>query len=222
MTTVATASPTAVTVGNASVTKRLLAAGVIAGPVFVGATAAQAATREGFDPVVHPLSLLSQSDLGWMQITNFVLCGLLAFAGSQGLRRALREGPGRTWGPILFAAYGIALVWGGVFIADPAFGYPIGTPDGAPETQSWHSILHSFAPVAATLTLVAACIVLARRFAGEGRKAWAATAVVVAVANLALTGASFAAADYRLMFAGGAVIWLWAAAVSLDALRRVR
>jgi hypothetical protein len=38
--------------------------------------------------------------------------------------------------------------------------------------------------------------------------------VATSVADLVLTGASFAASDYRLMLAGGALTWLWASAVS--------
>ncbi|THV26769.1 DUF998 domain-containing protein [Glycomyces paridis] len=220
MTTAPVTSPD-VTVRNASIT-RLLAAGAVAGPLFVTATLVQAATREGFDPVVHPLSMLSLSELGWIHIANFVIAGLLALAGAFGLRAALTEGPGRVWGPRLFAVYGFALVWAGVFTADPAFGYPIGTPEGAPAELSWHGVLHSFAPAGASLSLVVACIVFARRYAREGRGLWAGVCVAAAVLDLGLTGASFALADYRFMFAGGAVIWVWAAAVCFDALRRNR
>lgn len=220
MTTASLASSATVVARSASsVERRLLACGVAAAPIFVGATILQAATRDGFDPVVHPLSLLSLSDLGWIQIANFVVSGLLAIAGAVGLRRAYADGPGAKWGPILFGLYGIALVWGGVFVSDPAFGYPIGTPDGAPAEQSWHSILHAFAAPGAVLTLFAACFVLARRFAREGRTGWRVACYVVPVLSLALSGASFGVADYRWMLAGGGLIWLWASAVSLQALR---
>lgn len=217
--TTATAAPPA----SATATVRgLLACGVAAGPLFVGLTLVQAATREGFDPVVHPLSLLSLSDLGWIQIANFIVSGLLALAGAVGLRRSLTDGPAATWGPRLFGLYGIALVWGGVFVADPAFGYPIGTPDGAPAEQSWHSILHAFAAPGAGLTLLAACFVFARRFRSERRTAWRAVCYTVPALYLALIAVTFAAADYRWMLTGGALIWLWASAVTLQQLRTSR
>lgn len=206
-------------VTHTAATRGLLACGVAAGPLFVGLTIVQAATRDGFDPVVHPLSLLSLSDLGWIQIANFVVSGLLALAGAVGLRRSLADGPASKWGPRLFGLYGIALVWGGVFVADPAFGYPIGTPDGAPAEQSWHSILHAFAAPGAGLTLLAACFVLARRYRLDGLTAWRAACYLVPALYVALTVISFAAADYRWMLAGGAIIWLWASAVELQRLR---
>ncbi|WP_026931289.1 DUF998 domain-containing protein [Glycomyces tenuis] len=222
MTTVTTTRPLAAPAATAAVPRRLLACGVLAGPLFVGLTVAQAATRDGFDPVVHPLSLLSLGELGWIQIANFVVSGLLALTGAVGLHRSLAGGPAATWGPRLFGLYGIALVWGGVFVADPAFGYPLGTPDGAPAEQSWHSVLHAFAAPGACLTLFAACFVFARRFERERRTAWRAVCLTVPVLYLALTAASFAAADYRLMLAGGALIWLWASALTFQHLRSVR
>ena len=62
---------------------------------------AQAATREGFDILRHPLSLLSTGDLGWLQITNFVVAGVLALVGARGLRTAMRGTPGGVWAPRL-------------------------------------------------------------------------------------------------------------------------
>jgi uncharacterized membrane protein YhaH (DUF805 family) len=212
--------PTATATPPSAATRALLVCGAVAGPVFVGATLIQSATREGFDPAKHPLSLLSLSDLGWIQITNFVLCGLLALAGAIGLARVMPSGVGATWGPRLIGVYGVALVWGGVFVADPALGYPEGAPEGSPESQSWHSILHAFAPVIAGLALIAACIVLARRFRRQGRTGWFVASVVVPIAYAVLASVAFPADDFRWMLAGGALIWLWAAAVPAQALVR--
>jgi Protein of unknown function (DUF998) len=154
-------------------TRALLACGVVAGPLFVAVALLQVLTRRGFDLTRHPISLLSLGDLGWIQIANFVIAGLLAVAFALGLRRALRPGRGGTWGPLLLGGYGLGLVAGGVFVADPALGFPPGTPDGIPDQLSWHGMLHAIAPPLAFLTLVAACFVLARRFSGLGQRGWA-------------------------------------------------
>src|SRR6266540_3496127 len=82
--------------------RNLLACGAIGAPVFVIAGLIQAYTRKGFDLKVHPFSFLSLGDLGWIQITTFVLTGLMFIAGAVGMRRVLRTGPGRTAGPILY------------------------------------------------------------------------------------------------------------------------
>ena len=52
----------------------------------------QMLVRDGFDIRRHALSLLTNGDLGWIQILNFVLPGLLVIAGAFGMRRALRWG----------------------------------------------------------------------------------------------------------------------------------
>jgi hypothetical protein len=123
------------------VTKSLLGYGVIAGPVFVLVSGIQALTRDGFDPTRHAWSLLSNGSLGWIQITNFVLTGLMIVALAVGLRRALPPGLGGTWAPRLIGAYGVGLVAAGVFRADPALGFPPGTPPDAREV-SWHGVVH--------------------------------------------------------------------------------
>ena len=80
-------------------TRTLLACGVVAGPLFLAGSLVQAFTREGYDLGRHPISLLSLGDLGWLQVTNFVVTGALYGACAVGLRRALRPGSGGTWGP---------------------------------------------------------------------------------------------------------------------------
>jgi len=212
MTAATTAHPT--TPDRSSTTRALTACGVVAGPLFVASVLAQMAVRAAFDPVRHPLSLLSLGPAGWVQVTTFVVCGILATAGAVGLRRVLVGQPAGTWGPILFGVYGVGLVWGGVFPADPAFGFPPGTPDGAPAELSWHGVLHGIAPAAAGIALIAACFVFARRYVRRGERGWAAYCLAAVVADVALTAGSFVGPDYRLMLAGGALVWIWAAVVT--------
>jgi len=137
---------------------RWLTCGIVAGPIFLATWAIQAVTRDGFDPTRHPLSLLSLGEHGWVQIANFVVCGLLYVALAAGLRQA---GQG-TWGPVLVACNGIGLIMAGVFTTDPGAGFPQGAPDGRPEHVSVHGILHEVGFVVATVSWIAACYVLAR------------------------------------------------------------
>jgi Protein of unknown function (DUF998) len=98
---------------SATTTKQaraLLACGVVAGPLFLAAGLIQAFTREGFDLRRHPLSLLSLGELGWIQIANFVVTGLLCVACAVGMGRVLGPGRGGTWGPLLVGAFGVGLV----------------------------------------------------------------------------------------------------------------
>jgi hypothetical protein len=60
------------------VTRSLLGYGVLAGPLYVGVSLAQALTRDGFELTRHAWSLLSNGSLGWLQIANFLVTGLMA------------------------------------------------------------------------------------------------------------------------------------------------
>ena len=144
-------------------TRALVTAGVVAGPLFVAVGLVQIVTREGFDLSRHPLSLLALGDAGWVQITNFVVAGVLMLAFAAGVARSLGGGPGRVWAPLLFALYGVGLVLGGAFTADPALGFPVGTPDGYPTEWTFHGTVHAFAAPLAFLSLVAVTFVVARR-----------------------------------------------------------
>ena len=79
--------------------KQLLTLGAIAGPFYVGVALLQMAIREGFDIRRHPLSLMSNGELGWIQIANFLITGALVVTGAAGVKQAVRSGRGRTWAP---------------------------------------------------------------------------------------------------------------------------
>ncbi|HZY28712.1 MAG TPA: DUF998 domain-containing protein [Jiangellaceae bacterium] len=214
--------PSVAPAGAAAATRRtetraLLACGVVAGPLFIVVGVLQMLTRDGFDPSRHPLSLLSLGDLGWIQIANFVIAGLLFIASGVGMRWVMYPGRGGTWGPRLIGVYGAGLLMGGVFVADAALGFPPGTPEGTPDQLSWHGILHSAAPVLASLSLLVACFVFARRFAGLGQRGWAAYCVATGVASLVPD--AFLGHDWFYVVLGVAValglVWVSAMAARL-------
>jgi hypothetical protein len=168
-------------------TRALLACGVVAGPLFLAVALLQALTRAGFDLGRHPLSLLSLGELGWIQIANFVVTGLLCVACALGMSRVLRPGRGGSWGPLLVGAFGVGLVLAGVFVADAGAGFPPGAPAGAPEQLSWHGILHGGGFVVALVSWTAACLVFARRFAAAKQRGWVAACVGTVVTILVIT-----------------------------------
>ncbi len=165
---------------STKLTRVWLAFGMIAGPLYLVVGLTQALTRPGFDITRHDLSLLANGDLGWIQITNLMLTGLLVIAGAVGMRRVLHPGRGGTWGPVLVGVYGLGLIGAAIFIADPAFGFPPGTPADA-HAVSWHGLLHFITAGIGFLALIAACFVLARRFAAQGLRGWAAYSVATGV-----------------------------------------
>jgi Protein of unknown function (DUF998) len=185
----------------------------------------QGLTRPGFDLTRHDASLLSNGPLGWIQIANFLLTGAFVLAFAVGLDRALGSGRGATWAPRLIAGYGLGLIGGGIFIADPMNGFPAGAPEGHPATLSLHGVLHLVAAGLGFLCLVAACVVMARRFAAERRRGWMAYSMLAGMAFLAAFAglASGAASPVVVLGFWSALIlvWSWMAAVAVHFYRRV-
>jgi hypothetical protein len=207
------------------VTRSLLGYGVIAGPVYLVAGLAESLSRSGFDITRDDLSLLANGPLGWIHITLLVVTGLMTVAGAAGLRRALRGAPGGTWGPRLAGAYGLGLVAAGFLIADPANGFPSGTPPGPAAHLSWHGIGHLAAAAAGFGCLVAACFVVARWFTAHGRRGWARYSRITGVAFLAGFAATASGQDspaaVLAFWAAVAAAWAWLSVVSVFGYRRV-
>ncbi|HEV2415151.1 MAG TPA: DUF998 domain-containing protein [Candidatus Dormibacteraeota bacterium] len=208
--------------GADRVTRSLLGYGVLAGPVYVVAALVQGMARPGFDLLHDDVSLLSNGNLGWIQIANFILTGVFVIAAAAGMARALN---GRsTWGPRLLAVFGAGLIAAGIFVADPMNGFPVGTPAGHPVSVSWHGMLHIAAAGIGFLCLVAACIVLARMFGREGRRSWMAyslvTGVVFLLAFAGVASGSTSAAVVIGFWVGVVIAFSWIAAVSIDLYRK--
>ncbi len=201
------------------ITKSLLGYGVIAGPVYVVVSLAQAVTRPGFDLTRHAWSLLSNGDLGWIQITNFVAAGLMTAALAVGLRRAGAS----TWTSRLIGVYGVSLIAAGAFRADPALGFPPGSASDA-STVSWHGMLHLVSGSVGFLCLIAACLITGRAFAAQGVRSWAIYSRITGLVFLA-GFAGIASGSHgtltTLPFAAAVVVaWSWITALSVRLYRR--
>lgn len=204
------------------ITKSLLGYGVIAGPIYVGVSVAQGLTRDGFDFTRHAWSLLANGDLGWIQVANFTLTGLMLVAFAVGMRRALQGGRGGTWAPLLMGIFGVGMILSVVFRADPALGFPPGAPE-QPE-MTLRGALHY--PVAGVgfISLVAAFFVLASRYAAEGRRGRAVLSRLVGLAFLAgfaamiaSGGAAWGVVSFTI---GILAIFTWVSATAVDLYRR--
>jgi hypothetical membrane protein len=193
-------------------TRALLICGLVAGPLYTALGVIQMFIRPGFDIRRHALSLLSNGDLGWIQITNFLITGLLVIAGAIGMRRVLRGSHGGTWGPLLLSLYGAGMIGAGIFRADPALGFPPGTPEHA-TTISTQGLLHFAAGGIGFLGLIASCFVFARRFVALKQPGWAAYSVATGVIFFAAffgIASGSRGAGVSLAFAVAVVIaWIW-------------
>lgn len=216
---------TATRISVAAPTRTLLACGALSGPLYFLTTFSQAAVRDGFDITKHPASLLSNGDAGWIQVTNFLVAGVLTIAGAIGLNRVLEPGRGSVWGPRLLGLFGVSLLFAALFKADAGNGFPIDTsPVGAgPATLSTVGILHMAAGSVGFLSLIVATFVFASRFSREGHRGWAVYSRATGIAFfVSFAGISSGNANAVVMLAFWATVmlaWGWVTAVTVRSAR---
>jgi hypothetical protein len=199
---------------------------VIGPPLFLFVVLVEGATRPDYDPIRLPISLLSLGELGWKQVANFVVFGLLEVGFAVGLAWSSPGGAARSrMGPVLIGIFGGALIAAGLFVTDPGGGYPPGAT-----TSSGTAMLHDLATLVVFVSLIAAAAVFARSFGRAGRQAlaWysAATSIALAV-GFVLTFAAFNGTG-EIASLGGliqrvtvVVGWVWLTLLAVDALRQV-
>ena len=201
-----------------SSTRALLTGGVVAGPLYVAVWLVQAFTREGFDITRHPASLLANGGPGWIQTANFVISGLLSIGAAVGLRRTL-TGRGRTWAPRLLGAYGVGLLLAAIFPADPAAGFPVGTPADYAEIST-RGMGHFVAGSIGFSGLIAACLVMAAHYRSTGRTAFSRYSASTGILFFgAFAGLSAGAGSRPTIVAFDIAVvlaWAWITAICID------
>ena len=198
----------------------LLACGVVAGPMYVTVTMAEALTRDGFDLRQHRFSWLTAGDLGWIHQSNMVLVGVLTVLFAIGVGQTLRTGRGAVWGPRLLGLFGVAYIVGGVFRADPVAGFPPGTTPEMVHT-TWQGAVQNASRSASSLLLVATSLVIAGWFASQGRRAraWFYGAAIPTV-FVALTAVGLVIGGNPAALAFLMTPWIWVSALALHLYQR--
>jgi hypothetical protein len=207
-------------------TQQLTGAGVAGIVLFTAVFTVVGAARPAYDPIRHFVSVLSLGDGGWVQIANFVVCGVLIAGLGTGLARRWGSGPGAHWVPRLVTVAGVALVGCGLFLPDPSLGYPQGTPDELFTPLTWHGAVHFLCATLIGLALSAAVLLAVRRGRALGDRALTLVSATTAVA--ALSGCAAV-----LLFGGPDPVqlagllerigiyagWAWLAAVGILSMR---
>ena len=214
-------------------TRLLIAGGAIGPLLFIIVLLIEGATRPGYDAWHNYGSSLSLGPGGWMQIANFIVCGLLMLCFAIGLRQVFRTGRGSVWGPILLGVFGVGLIVAGVFVTDPSLGYPPGTHTSGPQTL--HGTIHGVNAIITFGSLAIACFVMARRFAGDPNwKGWALYSLVtgVLVVGSFIASAVVSALDESGVYPGsptgliqriGIIAgWVWIALMALRILSQMQ
>ncbi|MBT2516643.1 DUF998 domain-containing protein [Streptomyces sp. ISL-90] len=206
--------------GAAAVTRSLLGWGVVVGPFYLIVSLVQVPFNPGFDLTRHPLSLLMQGDMGWVQMTNLILSGLMVIAAAVGFLRAPDRPRVTGW---LVAVYGVCLVGSGIFPPDPMAGFPAGSEMAT--TLGVSGLLHFAFGAVGFVTLGIAAIAYGSRSARLGERGWA---IGCRVAGAVIILGFFGGAALSAGPAGVASLWLtvlvgwaWLAAASVHTYRTV-
>ena len=178
-------------------TSFLLAGGVVGPMLFIVVFLIEGATRPGYSAWRNYVSQLSTGEGGWVQITNFIVCGLLSLGFALALWSSWsssRPTGGFAWGPMLLIIFGLGLIVAGIFVTDPALGYPPGSPLGA-QGQTLHGDIHGVAGLLTFGVLAATCFVYAQRFRSDlDWKGWTTysnvTGAIIALGFIAATVSS--------------------------------
>jgi hypothetical membrane protein len=209
--------------------RKLLYPGVVGPLLFVVVFLLEGATRPGYSAWRNYVSQLATGDFGWTQVVNFLVCGALIIAFAIGLRQALKGSRGSIGAPVLIGLFGVSLLVAGVFVTDPALGYPV----SALQVHTSHGMIHGLAGLAAFTLLPAAAFVTAWHFASEpGSRRWAIYSIAVGVLLVVFFIASTTVSTMdaigtwpnaptgffqRIAIVGG---WTWIAMVALHLIRK--
>ena len=131
-------------------------AGMIGSALFILVFTIEGWLRPGYDWRSTFISELSIGPRGWIQITNFIVLGILFLIFTWGVAHVFRTGKASKAGPILLAIIGFSFLVSGPFVTDVA-----GTPrDQMTLTGTLHGI---FGALVFSLSPVS-CFVFWRRF----------------------------------------------------------
>jgi hypothetical membrane protein len=131
-------------------------AGIIAPPLFVGVFTIEGWLRPGYEPLSTYISTLSLGPRGWIQITNFVILGVLLLLFALGVSAEIQTGKASRSGPILLAIIAILFMVSGPLVMDPT-----GTPL---DQATLHGTIHGLAGGIIFILMPISCFVFLRRF----------------------------------------------------------
>ena len=131
-------------------------AGIIGPALFVTVFTLEGALRPGYNALSTYVSALSLGPRGWIQMTNFVVFGVLLLAFTRAVAAEFRDGKASRGGLILLTIIGFCYLLSGPFIMDPT---------GTPLNQTTiHGTLHGILGAIVFLLMPISCFVYLRRF----------------------------------------------------------
>lgn len=143
-----------------------LVVGLVGAVLFPAVYLLDGALRPGYNTLVDPISALAIGAGASVQITNFILYGVLIIVSAYGWRRALVRGPAAVLYPSTRILSGLALIATGIVHQGPIH-----------NTVSYLSLI---------ATVVGLFILAARLHRSPGWRGWAPAAIVTAVLEMGL------------------------------------
>lgn len=160
-------------------TKLLLLGGMIGPLLFIVVFLIEGATRPGYSPRRYFVSELSLGKRGWIQIANFIVCGLLILAATAGIAQVW---PDAIWGDVLLGIFGLSVIAAGVFVTDPVLYFP---PELSDKGPTLHGKLHNAGFPVSFGSLFVAILLVSWQFFANGNLAWALYSLASALAFIA-------------------------------------
>jgi hypothetical membrane protein len=198
---------------------------MLAGPFYVVISVTEGMVRPGFDFTRHSWSLLANGSVGWIHTAVLTLTGLMVVAAATGFVRQLRRERRSAAAGWFLAVYGVGMVGAGIFTADPADGFPLGTPAGPTVTPTVHGLLHLAIGGLGFLGLVICCLIRARQFHKDKARGWAVfsllTGVLFLAAFVGIASGGSPTTGVVLAFTAAIVLaWTWLFLLSLRTYRQ--
>jgi hypothetical protein len=137
--------------------RRLAAwAGILAPVLFVAVFSIEGWLRPGYDPITTYVSALSLGARGWIQITNFIVLGLLMLVFTRGVAAEFQSGKASRWGLICLTVIALLFIVSGPLVMDP-----MGTPLGQ---TTIHGTIHGLSGGIVFILMPVSCFIYLRRF----------------------------------------------------------
>lgn len=162
--------------------KLQLVCGAIAGPLFILTFIIEDALRAHYNPVHNLVSSLEYGRLGWIQVGNFLITGVLVMVFAIGLWRRYRTVHDMVWGAWLIGILAIGIIGAGIFTTDAVLSHPAATT--MTQHSTFHGLLHKLFSVGAFFVLPASSFVVAHRLAKWRLRGWAIYSVLSGIGTL--------------------------------------
>jgi len=157
--------------------------GAMSGPVFVGTTLILGVMRAHYSQLRYPVSMLALGSSGWVQVTNFLITGILVLVFALGLWRHYRTSRVMTLSAMLIVLLALTIIGAGVFPTDG-----ISAQLHGPASLTWHHTLHGLLHRVFASTgffvLPMSSFVMACQFCRWRQNGWALYSLISGIATL--------------------------------------